>query len=82
MDPSSMMMLDHEDSSNEGGQEMQDRGVGIGMLRQQDGMLDGRRYILGSYVPEIRMEDGEDSDGEEAPHSRHVGFGNDGSPRQ
>ena len=55
----------------EGGQEMQDRGHGMGLLQDgKDGMVKGG-YSLGEYVPEISMDEGEDDEVEEI---KHVGF--------
>ncbi len=60
IDPSSMVLVDYDD-----GQEMQDRGGGMGLL--QSGK-DEEGYALGDYVPEISMKDREDEDVEEISH--------------
>ena len=70
IDPSSMML--NQEDSNDVGQEMQDRGGSIGMLQKRNGIIDSR-YTLGSYVPEITMEDRED---EEVAQSKHIEFAN------
>lgn len=59
---------------NQGGKEMEDRGGGIGMLQTRNGQLDSE-YTIGSYVPEISMEDGED---EQPGKSKHIEYTNGG----
>lgn len=61
------MMLDDVDGS-ETGQEMLDRGGRILLPTGKEKASNG--YQLGSYVPEITMEDREDEIGE----SKHVEF--------
>lgn len=67
----SSMMLDQEDS-HDVGQEMQDRGGRIGILPKRNGAINGG-YTLGSYEPEILIED---EDEEELPQSMHIGYAN------
>ena len=57
IDPNSMAL----DNDYEEGQEMQDRGRGMGLLQRGE----GDQYILGDYVPEISMEDRDDDEVEE-----------------
>lgn len=70
VDPTTMI-LDEVDGS-ETGQEMQDRGGRILLPTGKEKANNG--YQLGSYVPEITMEDKEDEVGE----SRHVEFADAG----
>ncbi len=53
---SSMVLDDYED-----GQEMQDRGGGMGLLQRGK---NEEGYALGDYVPEISVEDREDGETE------------------
>lgn len=70
IDPSSMML--NQDDPSEMGQEMQDRGGSLGMLHRRNGTVDSG-YTLGSYVPEITMDD---KDEEEVPQTQHIEYAN------
>ena len=67
IDPNSMAL---DDDYDELGQEMQDRGRGIGLLQRGE----GEKYALGDYVPEISMEDRDDDEVEEI-EVRRLGVG-------
>ena len=77
-DAFSTNMLDSDDRNPSGQQEMMDRGgrialptgVGIGMAMANKG------YSLGSYVPELTMDDRDDD--EEMEDSKHVEFADEG----
>ena len=70
IDPSSMML--NQDDPSEMGQEMQDRGGSIGMLHRRNETVDSG-YTLGSYVPEITMDD---KDEEDVPQTQHIEYAN------
>ncbi|KAL9033005.1 MAG: hypothetical protein Q9214_007717, partial [Letrouitia sp. 1 TL-2023] len=57
--PSSMLLDDEESFGEKNGQEMQDKGAGKGLVQRGSGT---GAYKLGSYVPEINMDDEESSD--------------------
>lgn len=65
-------MMPDEVDGNETGQEMQDRGGRMLLPTGKEKVTNG--YQLGSYVPEITMEDKEDEVGE----SKHVEFADTG----
>ena len=60
IDPT-LMTLD-PDGTNEYGEEMKERGGQKGLLRRQDNVKEKHEYSLGSYVPEITMEDDEEDE--------------------
>ena len=60
IDPS-FMALD-PDGTNDSGQEMKERGEQRGLLHHQKNAEEKQAYSLGSYVPEIAMEDDEEDE--------------------
>ncbi len=69
IDPNSMVLDD-----SEGGQEMQDRGGGMGLLPRGKEKKNDGGYSLGDYVPEIPMEDREDDEVEEVQRVEITGI--------
>ncbi|KAL9612101.1 MAG: hypothetical protein Q9167_003288 [Letrouitia subvulpina] len=59
LSPSSMLLDDEDRLGETSGQEMQDKGAGRGLVQRGSGT---GAYKLGSYVPEISMDDEESSD--------------------
>ncbi len=60
IDPT-VMALD-PDGTNDYGQEMKERGGQKGLLQRQKKVKEKQEYSLGSYVPEITMEDDEEDE--------------------
>lgn len=60
IDPSSMAL--DLDGANDYGQEMKERGGHKGLLHRQKNVKEKQEYSLGSYVPEISMEDEEEDE--------------------
>ena len=60
IDPT-FMALD-PDGTNHSGQEMKERGRQKGLLHRQRNVKEKHDYSLGSYVPEIAMEDDEEDE--------------------
>lgn len=58
---STFMALDR-DGTNDSGQEMKERGGQKGLLHRQREVREKQGYSLGSYVPEITMEDNEEDE--------------------
>lgn len=69
VDPS---MLVDQGGRHPAGQEMEDRGGMMGIV-QPGNEIRSHGYTLGSYVPEISMDD-TDADSEDVPHSKHIEF--------
>lgn len=59
IDPTSMAL--DQDGTNDRGQEMKERGR-KGVLHRQKNVKEKQEYSLGSYVPEITMEDDEEDE--------------------
>ena len=55
------MALD-SDGTNDYGQEMKERGGQKSLLHRQKNVKEQQEYSLGSYVPEITMEDEEEDE--------------------
>lgn len=60
IDPISMTL--DPDGTNDYGQEMRERGGQRGLLHGQRDVKEKQEYSLGSYVPEITMEDDEEDE--------------------
>ena len=65
IDPT-LMTLD-PDGTNDYGQEMKERKGQPGLLHQQQSIHERQEYSLGSYVPEITMEDEEEDEDQRGP---------------
>ena len=60
IDPTSMAL--DPDGTNDYGQEMKERGGQKGMMHRQNNVKAAQEYSLGSYLPEISMEDDEEDE--------------------
>lgn len=68
IDPTSMAL--DPDGTNDYGQEMKERGGQNGLLHRQKKVQEKQEYSLGSYIPEITMEDDEEDEDQRGSRDR------------